>query len=111
MSAPKSIRIPPDLEEATEGRWRQLGYATFAQYVRALIRYDLMCGGDHPLTLPVSQMPLEKQDKLDSFLLRLSKRGGSVRGQLFESIMDGSRRRQETLKPSEFLKKLMEEVG
>lgn len=109
--SPKSIRVPADLKAAAEGRAQALGYRSFSEYVRGLVRYDLMCGGPHSLTLPISNKPLTDQDALDAFLLRLSEEGGSVRAQLFEALLKGDRRDPDGLQPDKFLEFLFEEVN
>lgn len=61
MSSPrKSLKLSPDLQEAADLRAKALGYRSWNAYVKGLIRYDLLVQGEHTLTLPYSNMPLEK---------------------------------------------------
>jgi hypothetical protein len=83
-SQTRSTRLPFDLAEAAELRSRHLGYPSWNAYVKALIRYDLMVQGEHSVTLPISRMRPEEQDRIDAELLARAKEGKGVRGQWLE---------------------------
>lgn len=83
-SVSRSTKISPALADASELRARQLGYASYNAYIKALIRYDLMIQGDHSVTRPLSHLRLEQQDKVDEDLLSLTREGKGVRGQWLE---------------------------
>lgn len=87
-SSRKSLKLSADLEEAADLRTAALGYRSWNAYVKGLIRYDLLVQGEHTLTLPYSNMPLEKQDGIDGHLLNLAKQGKGERGQLLKRIME-----------------------
>lgn len=88
MTSPtKSVRLAPDLASAVELRRKALGYRDLTAYIIGLIRYDLLVQGDHTLTLPYSQLPVEEQDKINAKLLDLTKKGKGERGQLLANIV------------------------
>ena len=47
VRARERVRYSDILAPCIEERWRELGYASFSDYVTALIRYDLMLLGPH----------------------------------------------------------------
>jgi hypothetical protein len=83
-SLTRSTKLPADLADAAELRSKQLGYPSWNAYIKGLIRYDLMVQGSHTVTLPVAQMRLEDQDKIDAELLARTNEGKGVRGQWLE---------------------------
>lgn len=88
MSSPrKSLKLSPDLQEAADLRAQALGYRSWNAYVKGLLRYDMLVQGEHSLTLPYSNMPLERQDAIDRHVLELTKRGKGERGQLLKHIL------------------------
>lgn len=88
MTSPtKSVRLAPDLAAAVELRRKALGYKDLTAYIIGLIRYDLLVQGDHTLTLPYSQLPIDEQDKINAKLLGLTKKGKGERGQLLANII------------------------
>lgn len=86
-SQARSTKLPADLAEAAELRARTLGYVSWNAYIKGLIRYDLLVQGPHTVTLPISQLRPEEQDKVDSELLDRAKSGIGARGQLLENIV------------------------
>lgn len=89
MATPKeSIRLGAALREAVGIRAEKLGYKSWSDYVRGLMRYDLMVQGGHDVTLPIAGLDATTQDKLDGELLKLTKRGEGRRGQLFTRLIE-----------------------
>lgn len=86
-SVPETTKYSPPLHEAGDKRWKALGYRTKADYRRGLARFDLLVQGLHPVTLAISQMPLDEQDRIDAELLELTKKGVGNRGELFAHII------------------------
>lgn len=85
---PRSFKLPADLDAAASLRAKALGYRTLTDYIRGLIRYDLLVQGAHTVTLPISHMPLSEQDRVDAKLLRLTQDGEGERGQLLQRIIE-----------------------
>ena len=46
-SIPKTVSIPEELFKRGEQRREELEYKNFSEYIQALIRADIMDGGDH----------------------------------------------------------------
>jgi hypothetical protein len=84
----RSTKLSPALADAAELRARNLGYASWNAYVKALIRYDLMVQGEHTVTRPISHLRLDQQDKIDGELLQLTRQGVGVRGQWLEKAIE-----------------------
>ena len=87
-SQSKSLRLPADLAEAAEVRASQLGYRSWTDYLKGLMRYDLMVHGSHFVTLPISLESLHKQDHLDAELLENCKKGVGVRGEFLKRVLE-----------------------
>ncbi len=87
-SRPHTVKFPPDLFEVMTLRAKSLGYRTPADYVRALVRYDALVQGGHDVTLPMSHLPDDEQDRIDAQLLELTKRGTGKRGQLLSKLIE-----------------------
>jgi hypothetical protein len=87
-SRPVAVKLPPDLAEACQIRAEALGYASLSAYLKGLIRYDLLVQGPHTITLPIAQLRPEKQDAVDSKLLRITQAGVGERGQLLTRILE-----------------------
>lgn len=85
-----SIRMSDELTAAAKQRSQRLGYKTLADYVRSLIRYDVLVGGDeHSVTEPIARRPLDEQDRIDEEILRLvESRLETERGVLFEHLIE-----------------------
>lgn len=88
VSKTHSLRLPADLYEIMQLRWKALGYRNISDYHRGLVRYDAMVQGPHSVTLPMSQLPDGEQDDIDSQLLEVTRRGVGERGQLLERIIE-----------------------
>ena len=88
QSPTKSLRLPADLAEAAEIRAKLLGYKSWTDYLKALIRYDLMIQGPHTITLPISHSRPEEQDALDADLLERCRNGEGTRGQWLEKAIE-----------------------
>ena len=80
-SPTKTFRMSPDLAAICDTRARQLGYSNASDYLRGLARYDAMVNGTHDLTLSLSKLPLDEQDKIDARLAENVKAGICERGQ------------------------------
>ena len=52
-----------------------------------LARYQLLIGKPHPVTVAIARMHPEDQDVIDDFLLEVSQRGMSLRGQLLSRLI------------------------
>lgn len=77
------------LDQAAENRRRKLKYRTFADYVRSLIRYDCLVGGDtHCVTKPIADRDLAQQDRIDAEILSWVEEGKKGRGVLLEHMID-----------------------
>ena len=87
-SQTRSIKIPADLAEAAELRAKQLGYPSWGAYVKGLMRYDMLVQGKHDITLPMAQLPLAEQDKVDAKLLEATKKGVGERGVLLQRMLE-----------------------
>ncbi len=86
-SETKSLRLPGDLADAAAIRAKELGYANWNAYIKALIRYDLLIQGEHTCTLPISNSRPEEQDAFDADLLERAKSGIGKRGQHLEKVI------------------------
>lgn len=75
----KTYKIGPDLDDAAELRAKEIGYPSGAAYLKALLRYDVLCRATHSVTVPWSQLPLSEQDKIDKKLLERAKQGKGMR--------------------------------
>jgi len=95
-SITRSLKIPELLMQALEQRARQLGYTSFNGYMKGLVRYDLMCQGEHSLTIPINQATGRQQDKVDAWLLRVARRGIGARGVLLNHIVERMQARGQT---------------
>jgi len=87
-SRTRTIRIPNDLAEAMEKRAKDLGYKTFNDYCLALPRYDCLVQGKHNVTLPISRLTKDQQDKFDAHMLELTKKGIGQRGQYLKHVLE-----------------------
>jgi hypothetical protein len=89
----RSFRLSEDLMEVAFLRARALGYPDGNALVKALLRYDAFCQGEHPLTLTWAKYRPAEQDKIDAKCLELTKRGKGERGcywkHLLEKLEDG----------------------
>jgi hypothetical protein len=74
-SRTKTYKVGSDLDDAAELRAKEIGYASGAAYLKALLRYDILCRATHHVTIPWSMLPLEDQDKIDAALLARARRG------------------------------------
>ncbi len=83
-----SIRISSDLAEAVKLRTSGIGYRNKTLYWEGLARYDNLVQGDHSVTLPMANLSPEEQDKIDSQLLEVARRGVGERGQLLKRLLD-----------------------
>ena len=87
--SPKSVRLGDSLSSCAELRWQGLGYRSFADYVKSLIRYDCLVGGeDHSVTKPITHLPLEEQDRTDGNILSWVEQGKKGRGVLLERMIE-----------------------
>lgn len=87
-SRTKATRLPEALIEAAELRARALGYPTFTDYLKGLMRYDLMVQGGHDITQPLSKLSGLQQDRVDDRMLELTRRGKGERGQLLTHLLE-----------------------
>ena len=53
-----------------------------------LARYQLLVGKPHPVTAAIARMHADDQDVIDDFLLDISRRGLSIRGQFLAHIVE-----------------------
>lgn len=87
--SPTGVRLSPDLEAAAKARAERLRFATMADYLRSLIRYDCLVGGDdHCVTKPIGERSLQEQDRIDADLLEWARNGKQGRGVLLERIIE-----------------------
>ena len=86
-SQTKTTRLPADLAEAAALRAQVLGYATWTDFIKGLMRYDMLVQGGHDVTLPWSKLSLDEQDKIDRRLLDVTRKGKGERGQLLRRIL------------------------
>jgi len=94
-----SIRLHSDLLTAAQLRAGRLGFQTWTDYVKSLLRYDcLVGGGEHSITAPIARKPLHDQDRIDAQLLELVKRdSGGLRGVYLEHMLERIAEKHEKL--------------
>lgn len=80
--------MSPELATICDTRARQLGYSNSSDYLRGLARYDAMVNGNHEITLSISKLPLDEQDKIDAKLAENVKQGICERGQFLAHFLD-----------------------
>ena len=78
-SRTKTYKIGADLDDAADLRAKEIGYPSGAAYLKALLRYDVLCRAKHSVTVPWSQLPLSVQDEIDKKLLARAKEGKGMR--------------------------------
>lgn len=87
--SPETFRSSEELKEVVALRWKQLGYRNKADYLKSLIRYDALVGGeDHAVTRPITHQTLEEQDRIDREILSWVKEGKKGRGVLLDKMID-----------------------
>lgn len=52
-----------------------------------MARYQLLIGKPHPVTTAIARMHADDQDVIDDFLLEISQRGLSLRGQFLSHVV------------------------
>jgi len=57
---PKSVRLPPQLNDQVTQRLRELGEMEFSEYVKELIRKDILRGGDFTVVVEPPPPPLRR---------------------------------------------------
>jgi hypothetical protein len=73
----RSLKMTYILVQIAEIRAAELGYPSWAAYVKGLIRHDAVCQARHGITVPWSALALIVQDKLDALILsRLRRKKG-----------------------------------
>lgn len=87
--SPKPVRMSDSLQQAGERRVAILGYKNFSEYVRSLVRYDCLVGGeDHAVTRPITHQSLGEQDRIDAEILEWVEQGKKGRGVLLERMIE-----------------------
>lgn len=86
-----SLKCGVSLTEIIAVRWKQLGYRSASAYMKGLARYDAMVLGEHAVTLPLSNLPDDEQERIDRQLLDVVKLGVGQRGQLLRRLIDLAR--------------------
>lgn len=87
-SKPSSIKLTADLDELASLLAKRRGYKSRNAYIIGLLRYDAMVEkNEHKITLPISQMPLAEQDKVDQTLLKNVKSDKGERGQFLRRVV------------------------
>lgn len=88
-SSKKTIAIPNPVRDALCAQIadRILDYPSESAAWIGLARYQLMIGKPHPITAAIARMHQGDQDIIDDFLLELSKRGLSLRGQFLSHLI------------------------
>lgn len=61
---PRTIRIPPELEELIQARMEAEGYRSISDYFTALGLYDCWCERPHRVTAPLFSKPQKVRDKM-----------------------------------------------
>lgn len=88
-STKKSITVPNPVREGLVAQINSgtLGYPSENAAWIGLARYQLLIGKPHPVTAAIARMHPEDQDMIDDFLLDLSQRGLSLRGQFLSHLI------------------------
>jgi hypothetical protein len=87
-SAKDSLKLSASLKAAADLRAKRLGYRSRSDYIRNLMRYDMLVQGGHDVTLPLSKLEPAVQDRIDAELLSLTERGEGQRGQLLARLIE-----------------------
>jgi hypothetical protein len=74
-SQTRTYRISHDLAEAMDILAKEIGFASGGALLKSLIRYAVLTGAKHSVSLPWSLLTPEQQDKLDAILLEWRKQG------------------------------------
>jgi len=88
-SLKKSIAVPHPIREglAAQVQGGILDYPSENATWIGLARYQLLIGKPHPVTAAIARMHPDDQDVIDDFLLDLSQRGLSLRGQFLSRVI------------------------
>lgn len=84
-SLSRTLKVPVDLADVADIRARELGYPSWGAYVKALIRFDSLCGSSHTVTVPWSKLPFNEQDQIDA---KLKKRRIEGKGMTSQEAKD-----------------------
>lgn len=106
----RSIRLSEDLLRAAKLRARRLGFETWSDYVKSLLRYDcLVSGQEHSVTAPIARKRLAEQDRIDEELRKLVESDGEgLRGVYLEHVLERVAERRQV--PKEELREGLDQV-
>lgn len=88
----RSIRFPIAVHEGLELQLHNgvVGYENVNELHVGLARYQLICGGSHPITEAIARLRKSDQDVIDAFLRECAARGISQRGSLLRHLIAGT---------------------
>lgn len=73
----RSLKMTYIQVQIAEIRAAELGYPSWAAYIKGLMRHDATCQARHGITVPWAALALAVQDKLDTLILsRLRRKKG-----------------------------------
>jgi hypothetical protein len=83
-----TLKVPALLLQALRARSATLGFKSLAGYILSLVRYDIICQGEHTITAGFARATGHVRDKIDGWLLRLAERGVGKRGVLLNHLVE-----------------------
>lgn len=82
------VRFSDELREVAEILFQRRQYRNVSDYLRSLVRYDGIVGGDeHAVTKPIADKSVDHQIRIDAELLKWVKDGKRGRGVLLEKLI------------------------
>jgi len=89
-SQKKSITVPYPVRDGLVSQIENgtLDYPSENAAWIGLARYQLLIGKPHPITVAIARMHPDDQDVIDDFLLAVSSRGLSLRGQFLAHVVE-----------------------
>lgn len=88
-SKTRSIRVPHPIADALELQLQNkvIDYDNINAATLGLMVYQLIVARSHPITSEIMRMPVEDQDCIYDFLLEMTRRQMSLKGQLLNAMI------------------------
>lgn len=84
-------RKPTALEDPIKQRIKELPHINSeSEYIRSVVRYDLLTRKPHAVTADIAQMPRAEQDKIDDEIAAMFAKGETLGGSWFEARLQAA---------------------